>query len=428
MSEFDKGELNDLSQVGNSAKSSVSNTASSASSSARRAIQRKLRKKKLQKNAKKAKEKTEKTAKRTKRIITAVCSSTVGLAIVAVILVAVIIFGAISVAASSNSADGSLGAYSDTRERIVQLARAQKGNGGERYWNEINGGPQEWCAMYVRWLLKHVDIDTSQYRFDNFASCFMDEGLRLGGWHDRGTYTPQPGDIIVYGTSRTYRQHVGIVVECSDGYVTTNEGNTSGSNMYNTKVDEHRYPLTFSWILGYWEFPYPVTSTGTPGNINAGEAEQKVYRYFTAHGLSKAATCGIMGNIMQECSFNSSTYFRVCDDILNPSLKASGICMWTGGNFTRFARDCPNYSMSLDAQIEYLYQTLIKNDRGELPTSEKYSYGCSGCWSALKALPNTRDGAARAAVTFRDSYERPDLSVAGPREEYAKDYWDKVVS
>ena len=422
MAEYERGEQADLSQAGQR----VSGTASSLNRR-RKALQKKLLNKRKQ--AKKAKEKTEKTAKRTKRIVAAVCSSAVGLAIVAVILVVVVIFGAISVAASSNSADGSAGAYSDTRERIVQLARAQKGNGGERYWNEINGGPQEWCAMYVRWLLKHVDIDTSQYRFDNFASCFMDEGLRLGGWHDRGTYTPQPGDIIVYGTSRTYRQHVGIVVECSDGYVTTNEGNTSGSNMYNTKVDEHRYPLTFSWILGYWEFPYPVTSTGTPGNINAGEAEQKVYRFFTSHGLSKAATCGIMGNIKQECQFSSYWYFaEFVADAGGASGNSGGIAMWYGGNNDRFRRDCPNWKTSLDAQIEYLYQTLIKNDRGVLPTSEKYSYGCAGCWSALKAVQNTKDGAARAAVIFRDSYERPKLSMAGPREEYARNYWDKVIN
>lgn len=423
MAEYERGEQADLSQAGQR----VSGTASSLNKR-RKALQKKLLNKRKQ--AKKAKEKTEKTAKRTKRIVAAVCSSAVGLAIVAVILVVVVIFGAISVAASSNSADGSMGAYSDTRERIVQLARAQKGNSGERYWNEINGGPQEWCAMYVRWLLKHVDIDTSQYRFDNFASCFMDEGLRLGGWHDRGTYTPQPGDIIVYGTSRTYREHVGIVVECSDGYVTTNEGNTSGSNMFNTKVDEHHYPLTFSWILGYWAFPYPVTSeSGTPGNINAGEAERKVYAYFTSHGLNRAATCGIMGNIKQECQFNSYWYFaEYVADAGGASGNSGGIAMWYGDNNYRFRRDCPNWKTSLDAQIEYLYKTLIKNDNGALPTSEKYSYGCARCWTELKKVSNTKDGAAQAAVIFRDSYERPKKSMAGPREEYARGYWDKVIS
>ena len=259
----------------------------------------------------------------------------------------------------------------------------------------------------------------------------MDEGLRLGGWHDKGTYTPQPVDFIVYGTSRTYREHVGIVVECSDGYVTTNEGNTSGSNMFNTKVDEHHYPLTFSWILGYWSFPYPASSLGTTGpagRLNAGEAEQKVYAYFTSHGLSRAATCGILGNIMQECSFNKKTYTRVCEDIWNHSYLAGGICMWTDSdskNFTRFKRDCPNWQSGIDPQIEYLYQTLIKNDNGSLPDSEKYTYGCGGCLSKLKSVPNTREGAAKAAYYFCWNYERP--GVEGPRQEYAMDYWDKVV-
>lgn len=425
MAEFERDEQADLSQAGQT----VSGTASSLNKK-RKSIQKKLHNKRKQ--AKKAKEKTEKTAKRTKKIVVAVCSSTVGLAIVAVILVAVILITVVSVAAASESSGGvSTGAYSNTRERIVQIAREQKGNGGTKYWNAMNGGsPNEWCAMYVRWLLNEAGVDVSQYNLNNLASCFMDEGIRTGGWHNRGTYTPQPGDIIVYGTSSTWREHVGIVVECSDGYVTTNEGNTSGSNMFNTKVDEHHYPLTFSWILGYWAFPYPVTSeSGTPGNINAGEAERKVYAYFTSHGLNRAATCGIMGNIKQECQFDSYWYFaEYVADAGGASGNSGGIAMWYGDNNYRFRRDCPNWKTSLDAQIEYLYQTLIKNDNGALPTSEKYSYGCARCWTELKKVSNTKDGAAQAAVIFRDSYERPKLSMAGPREEYARGYWDKVIS
>lgn len=433
MAEFDSGELNDLSQAGQSAKQKSGKAASSLNKS-RKKIQNKL---KAKKQAKKTKEQTEKTAKRTKKIIAAICSSTVALAIVAGLLVLIIIFAVISVAASSSSSSssdgysGGSGGGSDARARIVQLAREQVGNSGERYWNEIAGGADEWCAMYVRWLLKHADIDTSQYSLNNCASCFMDEGLRVGGWHDRGTYTPQPGDIIVYGKSRTCRQHVGIVVESSDGYVTTNEGNTSGSNMYNTKVDEHHYSLSYSWILGYWEFPYPASSsgeTGPAGHINASEAEQKVYAYFTSHGLSRAATCGIMGNIKQECQFDSYWYFaEYVADAGGASGNSGGIAMWYDDNNYRFRRDCPNWKTSLDAQIEYLYQTLIKNDNGTLPTSQKYSYGCAGCWTKLKKVSNTKAGAAEAASIFCWNYERPNASMVGPREEYARNYWDKVT-
>ena len=141
MAEFERDEQADLSQAGQTTASTLNKK--------RKSIQKKLHNKRKQ--AKKAKEKTEKTAKRTKKIVVAVCSSTVGLAIVAVILVAVILITVVSVAAASESSGGvSTGAYSDTRERIVQLAREQKGNSGERYWNEMVGGPTEWCSYYAQ--------------------------------------------------------------------------------------------------------------------------------------------------------------------------------------------------------------------------------------------------------------------------------------
>jgi hypothetical protein len=121
---------------------------------------------------------------------------------------------------------GSLGAT------IAGIAEGQEGvednppdtycNPYSAYWGSgtacSNGlRATEWCADFAAWAWRQAgalftygsgagDIDAEARSFYNWASAH-------GTWHAAGSgYSPQPGDVAVYGSSAADASHVGIVV------------------------------------------------------------------------------------------------------------------------------------------------------------------------------------------------------------------------
>ena len=226
--------------------------------------------------------------------------------------------------------------------------------------------------------------------------------------------------------------HVAVVEKVnSDGSIVTSE---SGWQSYvfktNTRYKSDNYTLGGPYTFQGFIYIYSGTDTGTIKfqKVNGlSDDESKVYYYFTSKGLSKAATCGIMANIMAECSFSSYWYFaEYVPDALGAPGNSGGICMWYADNNARFRRDCPNWKTSIDAQTVYLYQTLVKNDNGGLGINDKYYYGASGIWSMLKSKPNTESGARSAAYDFCRRYENPSWGSETKRMNFASNYWNKV--
>jgi hypothetical protein len=109
-------------------------------------------------------------------------------------------------------------------------------------WYGMNGQP--WCAIFISWCANQAGISTNI--IPKFASCTigMNWFKNRGQWADRGSRTPQSGDIIFFGSGNT-SNHVGIVTEVDNLRVHTIEGNTSDS------VARRSYLLTNTWILGY---------------------------------------------------------------------------------------------------------------------------------------------------------------------------------
>lgn len=307
---------------------------------------------------------------------------------------------------------------------LVAIAHQQKGKGGANYWNEMGYGPCNWCAIYAAWLLKHsgVDVTSREVNWDGNVGVWCDNLINVGRFHPRASsYQPKPGDLFIKSTGGYARGHVGIVIEVTRDKIRTSEGNANGTFATAT-VCEKEYYKNDSCIYGYGDITLPAPTVIGPA-INKSDAENTVMRILSSKGLSKAAICGIMGNMMQECSFNSHYYFRQCDDVDNPDMKASGLVMWTDDNFERFKRDCPNWNTSVEAQVEYLWQTLVLNDSHELPVEQKYTYGCSGCLSTLRSYPNTESGARQAAFAFCNLYERPGY-VDSQRAHWAAEYFN----
>lgn len=153
------------------------------------------------------------------------------------------------------------------RDVIVNLARAELGTVGGaasgddkyiKYYNSITGttfsvSSTPWCAIFVTYIMRHAGVPTSIC--PNYAGCtnFRDTFLiPKGFWKPRASYTPKPGDIIMFNWkgSSAKLDHTGLVEKVSGGKVYTIEGNsTAGTNQ--SAVRNKSYSLTSKYIIGY---------------------------------------------------------------------------------------------------------------------------------------------------------------------------------
>jgi hypothetical protein len=157
----------------------------------------------------------------------------------------------VGVVAAVVAHDRSSGA-STLRARIVSIAQGQVGyqtdpsdtycNKFSAYWNAGtddcgNGNlDEEWCADFAAWVWKQagavVDYQLAPGYLNGDTASFYVWGVDHGTWHPVGSgYTPQPGDVAVYGldTSAVTAVHVAIV--------TASTGNDAAPDVVNGDGD-----------------------------------------------------------------------------------------------------------------------------------------------------------------------------------------------
>lgn len=105
----------------------------------------------------------------------------------------------------------------------------------------------EWCATYVSAiaiLCGYTDIMPTE------CSCskMIELHRKLGQWQESDSYTPKPGDIIMYdwqdsgaGENTGAPDHVGIVVSVSGSYMQIIEGNKGEAVAYRNMKVNGRY-------------------------------------------------------------------------------------------------------------------------------------------------------------------------------------------
>lgn len=114
-----------------------------------------------------------------------------------------------------------------------------------------------WCAMFVSYCYHQCglipDILPRPFRGCEEYKLMKEQTTR---WRYRGSYIPQPGDIIFFTKNGTESYHTGLVKETDGAKVYTIEGNTgySSTNPYwrGSHVEEKDYTLNSSKILGYF--------------------------------------------------------------------------------------------------------------------------------------------------------------------------------
>lgn len=104
----------------------------------------------------------------------------------------------------------------------------------------------DWCAGFVSYILQETGKLEHLSGYNCYAESYSnvkakDSSVTVEHHKIGSGYTPQPGDVIVYGT-----KHVGIVEYVEGKTVHTIEGNTSGSkraNCWTRSVGKHAYQL-----------------------------------------------------------------------------------------------------------------------------------------------------------------------------------------
>lgn len=144
---------------------------------------------------------------------------------------------------------------------LVRLAKAQIGNGGQKYCDALFGGQLvDWCCIYAGWLLQEGGgVNLSEYGWSAGVGVWVDALTSKGLYYQaHGSYKPKVGDLIFFGN----RAHVGVVIEVTDSEVVTSEGNSGVSDAavycMGSKVCEHRYSYDDSYIMGYGSIKYKL--------------------------------------------------------------------------------------------------------------------------------------------------------------------------
>lgn len=140
------------------------------------------------------------------------------------------------------------------REAIVakavsQIGYKEKGNNDTIYgaWYGMNYQP--YCMMFVSWCAAQCGISTGTIPKLAYVPYCVDFYQKQGRYKAKGTYKPQPGDLIIYGSN----SHIGIVEKVQGNTVFTIEGNTSanGNSSNGDGVYRRSRALNDSWIKGY---------------------------------------------------------------------------------------------------------------------------------------------------------------------------------
>lgn len=151
----------------------------------------------------------------------------------------------------------------------------------------------------------------------------------------------------------------------------------------------------------------PFLAIGVSAEENV---QQTVYNFLTKDlGLTPASACGIMGNIMIECSFIPDRGAMDVNDKYS-----YGLMMWNGGRYESLKKWCTDNKFDYKTaigQLNYL--------KWELENTEKTAY------ENQKKIPNTVEGACLAAIQWADDFERCIKTSYGLRIYYALNYYWK---
>lgn len=353
---------------------------------------------------------------------------------------------------------------------FLQCAQSQIGKKQDWVISVINCGDIEWCAAFVCACAKIAEvldvIIPNYWGCGGLAQAGVNKGwgtFLKGPWWGVNTI-PQAGDLILFrgsgGTSDLYSsRHIGIVTGCDGNTVYTIEGNTVTWDRHTSSIKDKSYSVSSNGIGGYYRpnwasvgayagdwmfgmggaafslyntqntredamireigyldkdykpsistskiklsvinytsklaevFSQITTAYGGFGDVMVDGVDdpnaRTIIAYLIGKGLNAAAACGICGNVKHESGYKT--------DAVGDYGTSFGICQWhddRGVNMKNFVGS--DWANNLTGQLDFLWNDLLTL----LPSTLK----------KLQAVPNTAEGAKKAADIFVREFERP---------------------
>ncbi|WP_181970433.1 CHAP domain-containing protein [Kitasatospora xanthocidica] len=155
-------------------------------------------------------------------------------------------------------------AAATVRDRIVSVARGEitpagtspeKTGSCDRYFAYHRGSGScaktPWCAAFAEWTWHRAGIDGT---VDDLAARGIGKwGKQKGLFHQRGTYTPKPGDLVIYGEPDGGTPgHVGVVAAVhANGTLDTVDGNLGDKVALRTHLDPSTVITNHQHVSGY---------------------------------------------------------------------------------------------------------------------------------------------------------------------------------
>jgi hypothetical protein len=146
-------------------------------------------------------------------------------------------------------ADSQLGYQTDPADSYCNKFSAYWGSGTADCGNGLRS--EEWCADFAAWVWHEAGaVVTYQFTtgdLNSASASFYLWGVDHGTWHAVGSgYTPQPGDIAVYGldTATLVAAHVAVVISYTPGNrgpnVVNGDGDRTGFSVVEAGTDQYQ--------------------------------------------------------------------------------------------------------------------------------------------------------------------------------------------
>lgn len=204
---------------------------------------------------------------------------------------------------------------------------------------------------------------------------------------------------------------------------------------FSPRWDESCWPLAEGMDV-VRDAPYVAVFVSDAGlsTQSAESVELECYNFFVNKmGLNTAATCGILANIYNECSFKSNNLQGSYEKKLGFTDESYTEAV-DNGTYKNFVNDSAGYGL-----VQFTWWELKRDllayakekgtSIGDTQTQLEYLQISLGKkrTEALLAIPNTADGAYQAGKYFCDEYERPGLKEQPViRAKLARDtFWPK---
>jgi hypothetical protein len=261
------------------------------------------------------------------------------------------------------------------RNKFIDIARSQIGvrEAGVNnvkyntwyYGHPVNGasGTSEyaWCVTFECWCAYRTGILGSLIPKCNNVGVLRDWYKARGQYHIRGTYTPKPGDLIIFKNA----SHTGIVEKVLNNRVWTIEGNS------HDKVSNNSYSLTDNYIAGYCEVKF---NSGTNPVIDRKNSIRQIQSLISSKYNFNLFVDGIYGKdthkmlvkaLQTELNKQYNAHLEI-DGIFGNKTKSKCPTVKRGakGNITLLIQAmliCRGYGLKLDGDFGSNTENAIRN-------------------------------------------------------------------